>query len=77
MNDQPKPNTNPIAQSVPQFCKDAGFSVGFFYKLRLQGLAQGKPDPLSKLGARSIVFRDKGEQWLRAIAEESKAACIP
>jgi hypothetical protein len=72
-----KSKTRPVAQSVSDFCDDASISVAFFYKKRAQWLAQGKPDPLDHMDKRSIVFPDKGEAFVRALAAESKIACEP
>ena len=61
MDDQTSPLT---ARSVPQYCKAIGISPALFYKKRKALLEAGKPDPITKIGARSIITVEKGRAFL-------------
>lgn len=48
------------AVSIREFCKNHGFSVSMFYKMRGKGQA---PEVL-KIGNRRIVTREAASRWL-------------
>jgi ABC-type ATPase with predicted acetyltransferase domain len=53
-----------IARSVPRFCRDSDISVPLFYKKRKALLKAGRPDPITKVGNRSIVTEESGRAFL-------------
>ncbi len=58
-----------LAWSIPEFCQLCGISEPLYYKL--QRLGQGPRK--TKLGARTVITREDGQEWLRKRTKEVAA----
>jgi hypothetical protein len=58
-----------MADTIPQFCQRHRFSVPFYYKLRLQGLAPRE----MRVGKRVLITNESAADWRR----EREAASAP
>jgi predicted DNA-binding transcriptional regulator AlpA len=59
----------PMFYNVSDFCKVAGISRSFFYKLQ----HEGKAPPVAKMGARNLIAMSDVTEWQKA-AKEPQAA---
>ena len=60
-------SNEPLAYTVPDFCKAVNIGVRTFYSL----LERGEAPPITKIGRRTLIRREAAEQWLR---DQEKAA---
>ena len=58
-----------LAWSIPEFCQLCGISEPLYYKLQ----RNGEGPPVTKVGARTLIERDAGRDWLRNRAKEVAA----
>lgn len=63
------PPLDPLAYSVPVFCKSVGISVRTFWSLQ----KSGDGPPVTRIGRRVLIRRQAAEAWL-ANREERTAA---
>ncbi len=58
-----------LAWSIPEFCQLCGISEPLYYKLQ----RNGEGPAVTKVGARTLIERDAGRDWLRNRAKEVAA----
>jgi predicted DNA-binding transcriptional regulator AlpA len=59
----------PVTMSIRDFCRQAGISRAFFYKMN----RLGKTPPILKLGTRSLIAADDVKAWRRDLQQRAAA----